>query len=74
MTQAGTKVMTIAIAGTIFTMDRMFSFAQLISIDRYLSQFYILVKLYKADEVFLVEIFRLCSRDFCGWTSSFFSE
>jgi len=33
MTPAGTKVMTITITFTIFTMDGMFSFAQLMPVD-----------------------------------------
>jgi len=39
-----------------------------------MSQFYILVISYKANEVFLVEAFRLCRRSFCRRTGSFFGE
>jgi len=37
-------------------------------------QFYILVILYKANEVFLVEAFRLYHRSFCRRASGFFGE
>jgi len=38
------------------------------------SQFYILVRSYKANEIFLVETIRLCGRSFCWRTGSFFGK